>query len=108
MCKTITEGRICNGTNYFTCECPTLQYYDNIEGKCQPQMLNDSTCSQLDACRSDLGLSCQDDTCQCDSTIQFWNVTKCDNYLTYKKGICTSNSECNFDTTVLICRTSGV
>lgn len=107
MCKTLTEGTICSGSNPYKCSCPTLQYYNFTIKQCTSQLSNSISCSQTDACRTDLGLSCQSGVCQCNSTIQFWNGTKCINYYTYNGGSCTNSSQCNNAVTSLICRTSG-
>jgi hypothetical protein len=68
---------------------------------------NNLPCSQSDACRSDLGLICKINICQCNSTTQVWNGGTCINYFTYDTGTCASDSQCNNVLTGLICRTGG-
>jgi hypothetical protein len=104
MCKTLTEGTICNGPTPFKCECPLLQYYRALTSKCEDQLTNNFSCSQNDACGSDLGLSCQVGICQCDGSIQFWTGSICKNYYTYNDGSCANDNQCNGN---LICKTSG-
>jgi hypothetical protein len=107
MCKTLTEGTICSGNLTFICKCPVLQYYNNANKKCETQVSNSLPCSQPDACRSDLGLICKINICQCNSTTQVWNGATCINYFTYDTGTCASDSQCNNVLTGLICRTGG-
>jgi hypothetical protein len=59
MCKTMTEGTICSGPSQYKCLCPSLQYYRVSTSKCEDQLSNTISCTQNDACRSDLGLSCK-------------------------------------------------
>ena len=99
MCETMTEGTICSGGK---CKCPTLQYYNFIDGKCENQINYNLPCSQTDACRSDLGLVCQIGICLCDPAIQFWSGTTCVDLYTYYKGKCTSDSQC-FHSLNLVC-----
>ena len=66
MCKTLTEGTICSGPFPYICKCPTLQYYNIVTKKCETQLLNDFICIAADACRIDLGLSCQSGVCKCE------------------------------------------
>jgi hypothetical protein len=107
MCKTLTEGTICSGTTTFNCKCPALQYYNNENKRCEDQKSNNISCSEQDACRIDLGLSCINNICECDSTTQFWNETTCINYFTYNTGVCLSDNECNENSTGLICKIIG-
>jgi hypothetical protein len=104
MCKTLTESTICSGLSTFTCRCSTLFYYRTSTKKCESQLSIDGLCPQIDACRSDLGLSCQAGTCKCDSTTQFWNGTRCIAYYTYNTGTCSNDNQCKGN---LICRTNG-
>ena len=103
MCMTMTEGTYCNST-YGICKCNSLYYYSYKTLSCQSQVSVNQACTQFDACRTDLGLICQLGVCLCNSTIQFWSVSKCINYYTYNQGICSSNSQCAGN---LICRLSG-
>ena len=95
MCKNKTEGTYCSGSPSFKCACTSSQYYDYSTNKCETLIANTAACTQVDACRSDLGLSCLTSLCQCNSTYQFWNGTRCVNYLSYNEGTCTSSSQCN-------------
>jgi hypothetical protein len=107
MCKKLTQGTICSGTTNFSCKCPPFQYYNNSNKKCENQKSNNVSCSQHDECRIDLGLSCIQRICQCNSTTQFWNETTCTNYYTYNTGVCLSDNECNEESTGLICKNIG-
>ena len=73
-CQTVTQGTECIkiGTTT-TCQCANLKYFNTIDKKCQDQLLNDKRCTQPDACRNDLGLSCQNGVCLCNQN-QFWNA----------------------------------
>jgi hypothetical protein len=104
MCKTMTEGTVCVGPSPYKCKCPSLQYYLFTTSKCESQLSYNIYCPQADACRSDLGLSCQSNLCDCDTTIQFWNGTKCVNLYTYNTGTCSNDNQCRGN---LICRTNG-
>ena len=107
MCKTMTEGTVCTATgSTFTCQCPQFQYYNINSRKCTSQLLNGIACSQVDACRGDLGLTCQSGTCKCNAASQFWSTSsgKCINLYTYNQGSCTDNTQCAPN---LLCRTSG-
>lgn len=104
MCKTLTEGTTCSGPVSFKCKCVALQYYNFGIKQCSPQLSFRNSCSQVDACRSDLGLSCQNGFCECNVSTQFWNTSACSNYFTYNGGICTSDSQCNQQFTQLVCK----
>ena len=96
MCKTLTQGTMCLGPYPYKCRCQTLQYFNQISGKCENQLLYGSLCLQADACRSDLGFICKGNICDCNSTIQFWDSTqgKCVNLLSYNAGTCTNDNQC--------------
>jgi hypothetical protein len=105
MCKTLSEGTLCKSiASSYKCICPSLMFYNYISLKCIEQLLNNNTCTVLDACRNDLGLNCENGICQCNST-QFWNASACVNYYSYNQGSCSGNSQCISN---LICKTSGV
>jgi hypothetical protein len=105
MCQTVTQGTYCQGvTNQ--CKCKTYYFFNTTSLLCLLQGSNGATCTQPDACRSDLGLSCQSNVCKCDGSKQFWNSGKCINYFSYTEGICSDSSQCVSNTN-LICRTSG-
>jgi hypothetical protein len=55
-----------------------------------PQLTEGKACVDADACRSDLGLTCQNGTCKCNST-QFWSSTSstsgiCINFYSHNQG----------------------
>jgi hypothetical protein len=104
MCKTMTEGTICSGPSPYKCLCPSLQYYRNSTSKCEDQLSNTISCTQTDACRSDLGLSCQVGLCQCDGSIQFWDGTRCVNFYTYNTETCSNDNQCKG---TLVCVSGG-
>ena len=68
--------------------------------------MND-TCTQHDACNGNLGLTCENSLCQCNSLTQFWSTfyASCTNYLAYNTWVCADDSQCSND---LICKTSGI
>ena len=98
-----------------TCDKPKLkiqhawdlikEYFNRLTGKCQNQLLGDQPCSQIDACRNDIGLSCQNSVCKCTTANSYWNGTSCAKVLSYNQGTCSKDSECNGN---LVCKTSGV
>ena len=107
MCQTITQNTYCQGvTNQ--CKCKANFYFDTTSHFCLAQILSSGiSCTQIDSCRSDFGLSCQSNFCLCDTTKQFWSTNKCINYYSYTEGICLNDSDCNSGITGLICRKSG-
>ena len=104
MCRTLTEDTVCSSSSgTFLCECSKFKYFNLVNNKCLDQLLESKSCLQPDACRSDLGLSCKNDTCNCDESIQYWDGSSCRNYLTYNTGTCTNDSQCKDS---LICKTA--
>ena len=75
MCQYLTQNTACiNGA----CKCIALQYFNLNHSKCEDMIdTGNLTCFQVDACRSDLGLSCQGNLCQCNASVQFWNGSIC-------------------------------
>lgn len=68
MCQTITQGIVCSvssGTTY-SCQCPSLQYFDILSNKCKNQLLINQSCNSTrsDMCLNVLGLSCLLGTCR--------------------------------------------
>ena len=57
-CDNCAQSRfeICD-TNSSTCQCPPKTFWDG--SMCLAQLLQNQLCSQADACRSDLNLTCQ-------------------------------------------------
>jgi hypothetical protein len=86
-----------------TTKCVLRKYFNNKDQKCQDQLLGGKKCMQSDACRSDLGLSCQSEECKC-SVIQYWNDKDCIPMLLHNDGDCREDSHCKGE---LICKTSG-
>jgi hypothetical protein len=84
-------------------KCGLGKYFNNKDQKCQDQLLGGKKCVQPDACRSDLGLSCQSEECKC-PVIQYWNDKGCVPLLLHNEGECREDSNCKGD---LICKTSG-
>jgi hypothetical protein len=101
-CRTLTENTICIGS---VCKCADKQYFNQLTGKCQSQMLGEQPCNQPDACRSDLGLSCLSGICKCTAANSYWNGSICQTVLSYNQGTCNRDSDCNRN---LVCKTSGV
>lgn len=59
MCKTLTQGTVCNGTGAtFTCQCPYGQYFDTLSGKCTSVLAYNQSCSSSITCDTLLGLTC--------------------------------------------------
>ena len=64
MCQTLTQGTICNGTSgVYTCQCPFLQYYDNVTNFCINQLPYKSKCSYSSQCQNAFGLTCTNGLC---------------------------------------------
>ncbi len=86
-----------------TCQCAMVDYYASNLKKCVPKTLNNTACTTDHTCRTDLGLSCQNSTCQCNSTYKFWKNTasSCINYLSFGD-VCIATKECNA-TSLLYC-----
>ena len=97
----MTENTICTDS---VCKCGDKEYFNRLTGKCQNQLLGDQPCSQIDACRNDIGLSCQNSVCKCTTANSYWNGTSCVKVLSYNQGTCSKDSECNGN---LVCKTSG-
>ena len=59
-CQTCTFSRyeVCS-TNTSTCQCPPRSFWDG--SMCMAQRYRNQSCSQIDACRSDLNLTCSTD-----------------------------------------------
>ena len=103
-CKTLTEGTICTGTP-LRCLCSSSQYFRFTTSKCENLLSINATCSQVDACNSNVGLSCQNALCKCNSS-QFWSTASfsCIDYFNYGFGTCTADNQCLSN---LTCRISG-
>ena len=88
MCQYLTQNTACiNGA----CKCIALQYFNLNHSKCEDMIdTSNLTCFQVDACRSDLGLSCQGNLCQCNASVQFWNGSMCIDFFSYNQGRCTA------------------
>jgi hypothetical protein len=56
-----------------TCKCP-FHYYFNTSAICTMIKTNEAGCSNDFECNTNIGLTCQSGTCQCDS-VHFWNST---------------------------------
>lgn len=86
--------------------CPPTYYLS--ANQCFNQSLVNTSCSLNENCREDLGLSCQNNLCQCDLSTQFWSATlmSCSDYLIYNQS-CLSTTECRQDKG-LICNPSSV
>ena len=84
----------CNGSN--VCQCATNQYFDNATLTCKSQTIVDTACAANNTCRFDLGLTCQNNSCQCDALSQFWYTSNssCVNLLNYGQTTCSANSQC--------------
>ena len=90
-------------------ECSSLQYYNKYHLSCINKLLNNEACLSTSYCRSDLGLSCQNGKCFCDTASKFWNSSICIEYFTYNNEICSSSTQCmspmicNFGVSSCIC-----
>lgn len=90
-------------------ECPALQYYNPYLTCCVNQLLNNQACLETKYCRTDLGLSCQNGKCACNTATQFWNASNCINYYSYNNETCLSSNQClipmicNFGTSSCFC-----
>ena len=105
-CQTMTQGTTCSGTYPFKCRCTSMQYFNFHDNRCEDLIGNTiTTCSQPDACRSDLGLSCQGFLCQCNASIQFWTGSMCIDFFNYDQGICSASNQCKSG---LVCVLAGV
>jgi hypothetical protein len=58
-----------------SCRCSNTltQYFDSIQLICTNKTLKGISCTRNMTCRSDLGLSCENDTCECDSRTSYWS-----------------------------------
>jgi hypothetical protein len=58
-----------------SCQCSSTstQYFDSTQLICLNKTLKGKLCTRNMTCRSDLGLSCVNDTCQCDSRTSYWS-----------------------------------
>jgi hypothetical protein len=101
MCKQLTQGTSCYNS---TCRCPSAQYFNNVNNKCETLLIINQTCNQADACNIGLVLSCQSGICKCSST-QFWKSISvgCINLYNYNNGTCSDSNQCQ---TGLICKNS--
>ena len=72
-CQYLTQNTFCNGI----CECDSTRYYNTVSKKCENLVSNNAPCTQIDACNSVLGLTCQIGFCKCNSADKFWNGTTC-------------------------------
>jgi hypothetical protein len=106
VCRTLTEGTICNGTSgILTCQCPTYMYFNTTSSTCKNQTTYNTYCSSSISCRSDLNLLCQSNICVCNSTTQFWSsiLGVCTNLYKYTESGCSSDTQC---LSTLICNNS--
>jgi hypothetical protein len=61
-----------------SCQCSSTstQYFDSTQLSCMNKTLKDTACMINMTCRSDLGLSCVNESCQCDSRTSYWSATR--------------------------------
>jgi hypothetical protein len=93
-----------------TCKCP-FHYYYNTSGICNIRKTNGAGCSNDFECNTNIGLTCQSGTCQCDS-VHFWNSTyvlggglpngRCQNQKTYGM-YCSGTATNEFDSVSMSC-----
>ena len=58
-----------------SCQCP-LHYYENpISGNCTQRQSYNKSCTYNYQCNQYVGLYCINNTCQCNTFLQFWNTT---------------------------------
>ena len=55
------------------CSCQTNFYFNALALQCEAQKLNSDECTSITECRSDLGLNCINNICQCSSE-HFWST----------------------------------
>ncbi|CAF0756059.1 unnamed protein product [Brachionus calyciflorus] len=89
------------------CTCDTYFFYDASKRNCESQYLNQiGECLTDNYCRSNSGLYCNLATklCVCDSASKSWSSTELACKLTYNKGTCNTDSDCNLSEN-LFCQT---
>lgn len=79
------------------CTCPNNHYFDNSSFLCVEKLLHGFKCNENIECRSDLSLTCKENVCVCDSLDRIWSFNSKNCLLTYNKGICVDDSDCNID-----------
>ena len=79
------------------CTCGNNHYFDNTSSLCVEKLLYGFKCHQNIECRSDLSLTCKENVCVCDSLDKKWSLNSNKCQLTYNKGICFDDSDCNTD-----------
>jgi hypothetical protein len=91
------------------CQCNATEYFDSSVLACVNKKVNNEACTSSHNCRSDLGLSCQSNLCQCDLGQQFWlpSASMCVSLLNYTQTGCSADSHC-IGSLNLICNTNPV
>jgi hypothetical protein len=59
-----------------SCQCSNMstQYFESTQLICLNKTLKGAACTRNITCRSDLGLGCMNDTCECDSRTSYWST----------------------------------
>ena len=78
------------------CQCAFDSYFELSSFSCVARTLNNTACLTNNTCRVDLGLSCQNNYCQCDLTAKFWlgSLGQCSPFLTLNQTGCTIDANC--------------
>lgn len=84
------------------CQCESNEYFDEIKMNCVNKTLFNSPCETSKTCHEELGLMCQNNLCQCESTKKFWSIndTRCIDQYKYGQIGCKTNHQCSVN---LIC-----
>jgi hypothetical protein len=79
-----------------TCRCSntSTHFFEFSNLTCIQKTSINTFCSASRTCRNDLGLSCQNNLCQCSSP-KFWLLGNCSDPLGYNNTGCSINSHCN-------------
>jgi hypothetical protein len=92
-------------TTALNCSLLLYQYFDSTTYTCIPQLLHLKNCTSTSQCRNDLGLTCVNSVCVCNSTSQFWDGSSCTEYYTYNNQTCSNDNQCIGS---LVCQLSSI
>lgn len=81
-------------SGFCLCLDTNTHYFNSTYLMCESKTLNNTECASNNTCRSDLGLSCESNLCQCDSLSHYWDSTVCTLYQTYGQA-CSSSILCD-------------
>ncbi|CAF1010370.1 unnamed protein product [Brachionus calyciflorus] len=80
---------------FLKCPCSITQYFNETINDCVDKKLNGETCLLTHHCRSDLGLTCQNNICLCKSPKYTWYSAGFECKLTYDQTTCSNDTDCN-------------